>query len=74
MEKVIHEERRLSFFERYLTAWVIGKDSMNGGLGRISFRDHFRRNDLPPVYARIDVVGFMKSLQFADDKSLVGGF
>jgi len=24
MEKVMHEERRLSFFEKYLTAWVIG--------------------------------------------------
>jgi arsenite transporter len=24
MEKVIHEERNLSFFERYLTLWVIG--------------------------------------------------
>jgi len=24
VERVIHEERRLSFFEKYLTAWVIG--------------------------------------------------
>ncbi len=24
MERVIHEERRLSFFEKYLTVWVIG--------------------------------------------------
>jgi len=24
MEKIIHEERKLSFFERYLTVWVIG--------------------------------------------------
>ena len=24
MERVVHEERRLSFFEKYLTLWVVG--------------------------------------------------
>lgn len=35
MERVIHEERRLSFFEKYLTLWVIGCISMGILLGKL---------------------------------------
>jgi len=35
MEKVIHEERRLSFFEKYLTIWVIGCIGLGILLGRL---------------------------------------
>lgn len=35
MEHVIHEERRLSFFEKYLTLWVIGCIGVGILLGRL---------------------------------------
>jgi len=35
MESIIHEERRLSFFERYLTVWVIGCIAVGILLGRL---------------------------------------
>ena len=35
MERVIHEERSLSFFERYLTFWVVGCIGMGILLGKI---------------------------------------
>ncbi|NQT90142.1 MAG: ACR3 family arsenite efflux transporter [Candidatus Omnitrophica bacterium] len=35
MEKVIHEERRLGFFEKYLTLWVIGCIGLGILLGKI---------------------------------------
>lgn len=35
MEHVIHEERRLSFFEKYLTAWVIGCIGLGIALGKL---------------------------------------
>ena len=35
MEGVIHEERRLSFFERYLTLWVIGCIGLGVLLGKL---------------------------------------
>ncbi len=35
MEHVIHEERRLSFFEKYLTAWVIGCIGLGILLGKL---------------------------------------
>lgn len=35
MERVIHEERRLSLFEKYLTLWVIGCISMGILLGKL---------------------------------------
>lgn len=35
MEHVIHEERRLSFFEKYLTLWVIGCIGIGILLGRL---------------------------------------
>lgn len=35
MERVIHEERRLSFFEKYLTLWVIGCIGAGILLGRL---------------------------------------
>lgn len=35
MEHVIHEERRLSFFEKYLTLWVIGCIGLGILLGRL---------------------------------------
>lgn len=34
MEKVIHEERRLSFFEKYLTLWVLGCIALGILLGK----------------------------------------
>jgi len=34
MEKIIHEERKLSFFEKYLTVWVIGCIGLGILLGR----------------------------------------
>lgn len=35
MEKIMHEERRLSFFEKYLTAWVIGCIGLGILLGKL---------------------------------------
>lgn len=35
MEKVVHEERKLSFFEKYLTLWVIGCISVGILLGKL---------------------------------------
>ena len=35
MESIIHEERRLSFFERYLTLWVIGCIGLGILLGKL---------------------------------------
>lgn len=35
MERVIHEERRLSFFEKYLTIWVIGCIGLGILLGKL---------------------------------------
>ncbi len=35
MERVIHEERRLSFFEKYLTLWVIGCIGLGILLGKL---------------------------------------
>ena len=35
MEHVVHEERRLSFFERYLTIWVIGCIGLGILLGKL---------------------------------------
>ena len=35
MEKVIHEERSLSFFEKYLTVWVIGCIGIGITLGKL---------------------------------------
>lgn len=35
MERIIHEERRLSLFEKYLTLWVIGCISMGILLGKL---------------------------------------
>ncbi len=35
MEKIIHEERRLSFFEKYLTIWVIGCIGLGILLGKL---------------------------------------
>ena len=35
MEKVIHEERKLSFFEKYLTLWVIGCIGLGILLGKL---------------------------------------
>jgi len=35
MEKVVHEERRLNFFEKYLTLWVIGCIGLGILLGKI---------------------------------------
>ncbi len=35
MERVIHEERRLSFFEKYLTVWVIGCVGLGVLLGKL---------------------------------------
>ncbi len=35
MERVAHEERRLSFFEKYLTAWVIGCIGLGIALGKL---------------------------------------
>ena len=35
MEHVIHEERRLSFFEKYLTIWVIGCIGLGISLGKL---------------------------------------
>ncbi|UCC95785.1 MAG: ACR3 family arsenite efflux transporter [Candidatus Omnitrophota bacterium] len=35
MARVIHEERRLSFFEKYLTVWVIGCISLGILLGKL---------------------------------------
>ncbi len=35
MERVIHEERRLSFFEKYLTLWVIGCIGVGILLGKL---------------------------------------
>ena len=35
MEKVIHEERRLSFFEKYLTLWVMGCIGVGILLGKL---------------------------------------
>ena len=35
MEKVVHEERRLSFFEKYLTLWVVGCIGIGILLGKL---------------------------------------
>ena len=35
MESIIHEERKLSFFERYLTVWVIGCIGLGILLGKL---------------------------------------
>ena len=35
MEKIIHEERKLSFFEKYLTLWVIGCIGLGILLGKL---------------------------------------
>ncbi|NQT94826.1 MAG: arsenical-resistance protein, partial [Candidatus Omnitrophica bacterium] len=35
MEHIIHEERKLSFFEKYLTAWVIGCIGLGILLGKL---------------------------------------
>jgi len=35
MERVIHEERRLSFFEKYLTLWVVGCIGLGIALGKL---------------------------------------
>ncbi|NQT32045.1 MAG: ACR3 family arsenite efflux transporter [Candidatus Omnitrophica bacterium] len=35
MEKVVHEERQLSFFEKYLTAWVVGCIGLGIMLGKL---------------------------------------
>jgi len=35
MEKVIQEERRLSFFEKYLALWVIGCIGLGIMLGKL---------------------------------------
>ena len=35
MEMVIHEERKLSFFERYLTLWVMGCIALGILLGKL---------------------------------------
>ncbi len=35
MEKVIHEERKLSFFEKYLTLWVVGCIGLGILLGKL---------------------------------------
>jgi len=35
MERVVHEERRLSFFEKYLTLWVIGCIGLGILLGKL---------------------------------------
>jgi len=35
MERVIHEERRLSFFEKYLTLWVVGCIGLGILLGKL---------------------------------------
>jgi arsenite transporter len=35
MEKIIHEERRLSFFEKYLTLWVMGCIGLGILLGKV---------------------------------------
>ncbi|MGB3114225.1 MAG: hypothetical protein WBC00_06365, partial [Candidatus Omnitrophota bacterium] len=34
VERVIHEERRLSFFEKYLTLWVVGCMGLGIFLGK----------------------------------------
>lgn len=44
MEHVIHEERRLSLFERYLTLWVIACIGLGIGLGKL----------FPQVAVRLD--------------------
>lgn len=35
MENIVHEERRLSFFEKYLTLWVLGCIGLGIGLGKL---------------------------------------
>jgi ACR3 family arsenite transporter len=35
MERIIHEERNLNFFEKYLTVWVIGCIALGTLLGRV---------------------------------------
>src|SRR3989338_4718212 len=35
MERVIHEEKRLSFFEKYLTLWVVGCIGLGISLGKL---------------------------------------
>ena len=35
MERVIHEERGLSFFEKYLTLWVIACIGLGIALGKL---------------------------------------
>lgn len=35
MEHVIHEERRLSFFEKYLTGWVVLCIGIGIALGKL---------------------------------------
>jgi arsenite transporter len=42
MEKIIHQERRLSFFEKYLTLWVMGCIGLTYAIARwmkLSYRD-----------------------------------
>ncbi|MBU0604841.1 MAG: arsenical-resistance protein, partial [Candidatus Omnitrophica bacterium] len=35
MERVLHEEQRLSFFEKYLTLWIIGCIGLGISLGKL---------------------------------------
>ena len=35
MESAVHEERKLSFFEKYLTVWVVGCIGLGISLGKL---------------------------------------
>jgi ACR3 family arsenite transporter len=48
MERIIHQERRLSFFEKYLTLWVIGCIGLGILLGRL----------FPQVAITLDKISF----------------